>query len=220
MVAVGNIQGHASTRLIKIALCIDEDSCKALVIILGGKLNKFSPLFFFLPVFRSGKSSLVSFALDFDNASFDSKDFEAWSKKDSSIKPLLSLRSPFNLFELFVFSDVFESNREILIEGNSVMLTLVKNYVDETKVQKKINIRKIISMKEVIDKPIDEVKFKIKNLEDIQRVNNLSTEGGKTKVFIELVTSKKILSFQLGESRKIDHKVLNLLRNEGNIEIF
>ena len=105
MVAVGNIQGHASTRLIKIALCIDEDSCKALVIILGGKLNKFSPLFFFLPVFRSGKSSLVSFALDFDNASFDSKDFEAWSKKDSSIKPLLSLRSPFNLFELFVFSN-------------------------------------------------------------------------------------------------------------------
>ena len=100
------------------------------------------------------------------------------------------------------------------------MITLVKNYVDENKIQKKINIRKIIAMKEVIDKPIDEVKFKIKNLEDIQRVNNLSTEGGKTKVFIELVTSKKILSFQLGESRKIDHKVLNLLRNEGNIEIF
>ena len=69
------------------------------------------------------------------------------------------------VFELFVFSDVFETNREILIEGNSVMITLVKNYVDENKIQKKINIRKIISMKEVIDKPIDEVKIKIKNLE-------------------------------------------------------
>ena len=40
------------------------------------------------------------------------------------------------VFELFVFSEVFESNREILIEGNSVMITLVKNYNDENKVQK------------------------------------------------------------------------------------
>ena len=30
------------------------------------------------------------------------------------------------------------------------------------KLQKKINIKKIISMKEVIDKPIDEVKIKLK----------------------------------------------------------
>ena len=51
------------------------------------------------------------------------------------------------------------------MEGNSLMITLVKNYVDESKVQKKINIRKIISMKEVIDRPIDQVKIKIKNLE-------------------------------------------------------
>ena len=42
------------------------------------------------------------------------------------------------VFELFVFSDVFETNREILIEGNSVMITLVKNYVDENKIQKKL----------------------------------------------------------------------------------
>ena len=68
------------------------------------------------------------------------------------------------VFELFVFSDQFESNREILIEGNSVMITLVKNFVDENKSQKKINIRKIISMKEVIDKPISEVKIKLQSL--------------------------------------------------------
>ena len=36
-----------------------------------------------------------------------------------------------SVFELFVFSDVFESNREILVEGNSVMITLVKSFVDE-----------------------------------------------------------------------------------------
>ena len=99
------------------------------------------------------------------------------------------------------------------------MITLVKNYVDESKVQKKINIRKIISMKEVIDKPIEEVKIKIKNLEDVQKINKLSLETGKTKVIINFEMDKKIMSFQLKENRKVDHKMLNLLRNKENIEI-
>ncbi len=124
------------------------------------------------------------------------------------------------VFELFVFSDIFENNREILIEGNSVMITLVKNYVDENKIQKKINIRKIISMKEVIDKPFDELKIKIKNIDDITKINKLSLEEGKTKVIIDVEVDKKMMSFQLNEKRKIDHKMLNLMRNEKNIDIF
>ncbi len=123
------------------------------------------------------------------------------------------------VFELFVFSDVFEINREILIEGNSVMITLVKNYVDESKVQKKINIRKVISMKDVINIPIDEIKIKIKNLKEIQKIKKLNLESGKTKVIIDVEFDKKMMSFQLKENRKFDHKMLNLLRNEENIEI-
>ena len=123
------------------------------------------------------------------------------------------------VFELFIFSDVFENNREILIEGNSVMITLVKNYVDESKIQKKINIRKIIAMKEVIDKPIDEVKIEIKNIDDITKINKFCLEPGKTKVIIDVKADKKKMSFQLSEKRKIDHKMLNLMRNEENIDV-
>ena len=100
------------------------------------------------------------------------------------------------------------------------MITLVKNYVDESKTQKKINIRKIISLKEVIDKPIDQVKIKINNMEDVKKINKFSLEGGKTKVEINIEVDKKILSFKLGANRKIDHKLLNLLRKEKNIEIY
>ncbi len=124
-----------------------------------------------------------------------------------------------SVFELFVFSEVFENNREILMEGNSVMITLVKNYVDESKIQKKINIRKIISMKEVIDKPIDEVKIEIKNIDDLAKINKFCLEPGKTKVIIDVKADKKRMSFQLSENRKIDHKMLNLMRNEENIDV-
>ncbi len=123
------------------------------------------------------------------------------------------------VFELFIFSDVFETNREILIEGNSVMITLVKNYLDENKIQKKINIRKIISMKEVINKPIDEVKIIIKNIDDVEKINNLSLDEGKTKVIIDVEFDKKTMSFQLNQKRKIDHKMLNLIRNYKNIDV-
>ena len=123
------------------------------------------------------------------------------------------------VFELFVFSDLFDINREIFIEGNSVMITLVKNYVDESRVQKKINIRKIISMKEVIDKPIDKVNFRIKKISDIEKLSKFGLKDGKTKVTIDIELDKKIIKFELKEHRKIDHKMLNLLRNEKNIEI-
>ena len=99
------------------------------------------------------------------------------------------------------------------------MITLVKNYVDESKVQKKINIRKIISMKEVIDKPIEEILIKVKNLVDLQKINKLSLEEGKTKVRFEVESNNKTLLFQLSNKRKIDHKMLNLMRNGENIEI-
>ena len=55
-----------------------------------------------------------------------------------------------NVFEVFIFSDIFEVNRENLIEGNSLMLTVIKNYIDGDKSQKRINIKKMTSLRELI----------------------------------------------------------------------
>ena len=99
------------------------------------------------------------------------------------------------------------------------MITLVKSFVDEKKTQKKINIRKIVSMKEVIDKPIKEVKIKLKDSNDIQKLDKLSLDNGQTKVFIDVDIEKKKLTFELSKNRKIDHKMLDLLKKHKNIEI-
>ena len=99
------------------------------------------------------------------------------------------------------------------------MITLVKSFVDDNKVQKKINIKKIISMKQIINKPIDEVNIRLKNLDNIDKISKFSLEDGKTKIKIDVDIDKKTLSFRLKENRKIDHKMLNLLRKDKNIEI-
>ena len=123
------------------------------------------------------------------------------------------------VFELFVFSDIFESNREILIEGNSLMITLMKNFTDKNKVQKKINIKKIISLKVVINKPMEEIKIKVNNIDELNKFKSLSKNEGNTKILVQIEENEKIYSFQLNDKRKIDHKLINSLNIEDNIEI-
>ena len=51
-----------------------------------------------------------------------------------------------NVFEVFIFSDIFELNRDNLVEGNSVMLTLIKNYTDDNKIQKRIYLMDLLAL--------------------------------------------------------------------------
>ena len=44
--------------------------------------------------------------------------------------------------ELFIFSDILELNRNSLIEGNSLILTLSKNISDNENRFKRINVKK------------------------------------------------------------------------------
>ena len=75
-----------------------------------------------------------------------------------------------NVFELFIFSEIFETNRNNLIEGNSLMITLVKNYSDNDKSQKRINVKKIISLNELINKQMTNITFKLNRIEEFQKI--------------------------------------------------
>ncbi len=122
-----------------------------------------------------------------------------------------------SVFELFIFSDIFEMNRDKLVEGKSLMITLIKNYLNESKVQKKINVKKIISIKEIFSKPIKEIKIIINNINEIDKFKNLSTKNGKTKVIIQVNQDGKIYDFELNKLRNIDHTIINSLQIGKNI---
>ena len=57
------------------------------------------------------------------------------------------------VFELFIFSDIFELNRQNIKEGQSVILTLLKNSND-TDQRIRINVKKIIPLDDILNKPI------------------------------------------------------------------
>ena len=95
----------------------------------------------------------------------------------------------------------------------------MKNFTDENKTQKKINIKKIISLKDVINKPMEEIKIKVNNIDELNKFKSLSKKDGNTKILVQIKENEKIYSFQLNDKRKIDHKLINLLNIEDNIEI-
>ena len=119
-----------------------------------------------------------------------------------------------SVFELFIFSDVLELNREILKEGNSLILNLVKNVTEDENRFKRINVQKISSLKELFNSPNNEECFEVSSKDQVQVISKILKENGKTLVNINLVTEDNILQFKLKNSKNLDRKSLNLLRKQ------
>ena len=122
-----------------------------------------------------------------------------------------------NVFELFIFSDVFEDNRDILIEGNSLMITLIKNYTDENKVQTRINVKKIISLNEIVNKPIKNITFLFKDINELYKLKELSQLEGETEIKLVLDNKEDMLTFRLKDKRKVNYNLINSLNLTENV---
>ncbi len=127
---------------------------------------------------------------------------------------VLKLTDLNSVFELFIFSDILELNREILKEGNSLIFTLIKNISNDENRFKRINVQKIGSLKELFNNPINEVSFNVKSHNEVEKISKTLNEDGKTIVNINMTIAEKTLKFKLKNLRNLDRKSLNLLRKE------
>ena len=116
------------------------------------------------------------------------------------------------VFELFIFSDILDLNRGILIEGNSLIITLSKNITEEENRFKRINVKKITSLKELFNKPISSIEFNVKDSKQIKEISDLIKEDGPTEVKIKIRDENNDLSFKLKNKRTVDRKSINTLK--------
>ena len=119
-----------------------------------------------------------------------------------------------SVFELFIFSEILESNRNILKEGNSLILTVIKSLSDENNRFKRINVKKIASIKDLINSPINNITFNLNSLKKLNELSKFLVDPGETKIAIKINENNKILDFQLQKGRKLDRKTVNLIRNK------
>ena len=87
------------------------------------------------------------------------------------------------------------------------------------KYKKKINIKKIITLKEVINKPFDLLKLNFNDLSELRKIKHLKKEEGKTTIKFEIQYKQNKLVFDLKDKRKIDFKQLNSLKIKENLII-
>ncbi len=120
-----------------------------------------------------------------------------------------------SVFELFLFSDVLESNRDILIEGNSIILTVTKNNLEDDNRFKRINVRKVASLKNLYEKTIKNIEILIKDQKYLNDVQKILEKNGQTQVIIKILDQDNKLVFNLKNKRLVDRKNLNLLKNQG-----
>jgi DNA polymerase-3 subunit alpha len=115
-------------------------------------------------------------------------------------------------FELFIFSDILELNRETLKEGSSLLLTLVKSISNDENRFKRVNVQKIGSLIDLFNSPIKEVSFDVNNDDNLETISRVLVEDGKTEVNFNMSLKDKTLKFKLKKTRNLDRKSLNLLR--------
>jgi DNA polymerase III subunit alpha len=126
---------------------------------------------------------------------------------------LLKLTDLSGVFELFIFSDILELNREILQEGSSLIFTLTKTISNDEEKTKRINVRKIASLKELFNSSIKEITLNLDSESELKEINSFFDKEGDTIVNISISNDISTYKFKLKKTRNIDRKSINLLRS-------
>ena len=79
----------------------------------------------------------------------------------------------------------------------------------------RLNVKKIISLEDLINKPINSISFKVKSVDEIDMLSKILKKGGDVEVNINIVSSDKAYKVKLKDKRLIDRKTVNLIKNQG-----
>ena len=123
------------------------------------------------------------------------------------------------VFELFLFSEILEQNRNILKEGKSFLVTVLKDLSNQSNRFKKTSVKKLLSLNEIYNQSIPIITFEIEKLENLKNFSNLISEEGNTNVKIIIKNNSENLVFELSKKRKINPEILKSLKNKPYLKI-
>tara|TARA_Y100001970_G_scaffold291610_1_gene429431 strand:- start:348 stop:3764 length:3417 start_codon:yes stop_codon:yes gene_type:complete len=118
------------------------------------------------------------------------------------------------VFELFIFSDLFEQKREIIKEGNSLFLKVIKN-VSSDGSNSRINVRSISKINEIFNAPIKSLEINSLDMKKILLIKDLISSPGDTNVIFKINNENISHHYKLNEKRKINQKTIAQLKNAG-----
>ena len=115
-------------------------------------------------------------------------------------------------FELFLFSEILTANRDKLKESESIVLTLQKDKIIGENSKKRINVRKISSLENLINEPFSNVTIELKENFKINEIKEILAGNGNTKINLLINDKKKKTHYILQNHRKFNTKHLKALK--------
>ena len=122
------------------------------------------------------------------------------------------------VFELFLFSELLETSRKNLVEGHSFLLTVLKNKDNQENRFRRINVRKIVSLKEITKLGYSDVYIEIDASDNLKKLYETIKEKGNSKIKISINEVGKNYLFELKDKRKFDYETLKHLNKERYIK--
>ena len=83
---------------------------------------------------------------------------------------------------------------------------------------RRINVRKIVSLEQIIKLTYDNVEIEIKDENNLKKLYEMIKEKGDSRIKISINKENKNYLFQLNEKRKFDYETLKLLNKEHYIK--
>ena len=117
-------------------------------------------------------------------------------------------------FELFLFSEILIANREKLKESRSFVLTLQKDKSVGDVLKTRINVRKILSLNDVIKKPYSKVTIELKENFKIDELKEILSKKGDTEINLIINNQDKKVNYSLQNNRKFDLNHLKTLKSK------
>ena len=122
------------------------------------------------------------------------------------------------VYELFLFSEILESNRKVLAEGRSFILTVIKDKENQDNRFRRISVRKIVNLEDITKINYTNVFIEIDRPDNLKKLYENIKEKGNAKIKISISEEDKNYLFELKEKRKFDYETLKYLNREPYIK--
>ena len=117
-------------------------------------------------------------------------------------------------FELFLFAELFINNRDKIKESESFVLTLQKDKIINDSSQRRINIRKISSLDDIINKPYSKVTIELNPNYNIEEIKEILKNKGQTEINLIFNSNDKKIYYNLENTRKFDFNQLKMMKSK------
>ncbi len=114
-------------------------------------------------------------------------------------------------FELFLFSEVLINNRDKLKEAESFVLTVQKDK-DAENSPRRVNVKKILSLDEVLNKPYSKVTIELSENYKLNELKEILSKHGETEISLIVKIKNKKAHYSFQKNRKFDFNHLKVLK--------